>query len=389
MTFEEIRAALAKRVATVVPEEYSGADAAHLTEVGAEIAKLGEAVTMLFAKRAADTGAWTRTSHAVSAEQWLARVSGTSEHAAREKLVTADRLDALPTTAEKLRAGELSLAQAAQVTAAAAVAPESETHLLHVAEHRGLRELRTEKERVVAWASDEAKGREAAHRERHVRTWSRGFATHGSFSGPTEQVAELFAALEPLQRDAFDAARKRGDRESHDAYRFDALVSLAHGASVPTKKRATTADVARVRVDLGSLLDGRTRPGEVCEIPGVGPVPVAHAREVLSHGLLELVITDGVDVQSVVSTTRHVPEALKIAIAERDGGRCKVRDCDHTRAIERHHTVGFAEHRTTSYKILGGVCPDHHDLITHRGYEIIDNNDGTWSLRAPPHTNAA
>jgi hypothetical protein len=58
MTFEEIRDALAVRTATLAPEEYSGADAARLTEVGAEIVKLGEAVTLLFAKRAADTGAW-------------------------------------------------------------------------------------------------------------------------------------------------------------------------------------------------------------------------------------------------------------------------------------------------------------------------------------------
>jgi hypothetical protein len=105
--------------------------------------------------------------------------------------------------------------------------------------------------------------------------------------------------------------------------------------------------------------------------------------------LLELVISDGVDVQTVVSTTRYVPKALKIAIEVRDGGRCKIRDCDHTRAIERHHTLGFAEHRITTYKVLGGVCPDHHDLISHRGYEVIENTDGTWSLRAPPNTNAA
>ena len=109
----------------------------------------------------------------------------------------------------------------------------------------------------------------------------------------------------------------------------------------------------------------------------------------MSHGLLELVISDGVDVRTVVSTTRHVPKALTIGIDARDGGRCKSRTCDHTRAIERHHTLGFAEHRTTTYQILGGVCPDHHDLITHRGYEVIDNGDGTWSLRAPPHSDAA
>jgi hypothetical protein len=144
-----------------------------------------------------------------------------------------------------------------------------------------------------------------------------------------------------------------------------------------------------VQVGLQSLLAGRTLPGETCEIPGVGPVPVAHAREVLSHGLLELVISDGVDVQAVVSTTRHIPKALKIAIDVRDGGRCKVRDCDHTRSIERHHTLGFAENRITRYQVLGGVCPDHHDLITHRGYLVIENDDRTWSLQAPPKSDAA
>ena len=126
----------------------------------------------------------------------------------------------------------------------------------------------------------------------------------------------------------------------------------------------------------------------MCEIPGVGSVPVDHARKVLSHGLLELVITDGVDVRTVVSTTRHVPEALKIAIAERDE-RCKVRGCDRTHNLERHHTKPFAEHRLTTYDVLGMLCGDHHDLVSYRGHEIVDHHDGTWSLRAPPDASAA
>jgi len=51
---------------------------------------------------------------------------------------------------------------------------------------------------------------------------------------------------------------------------------------------------------------------------------------VLPHGLLELVITDGIDVQTVVSTTRHIPRALQIALDERDGRCCKVRGCERT-----------------------------------------------------------
>jgi hypothetical protein len=143
-----------------------------------------------------------------------------------------------------------------------------------------------------------------------------------------------------------------------------------------------------VRVDLPALLAGQTSPGEVCEIPGVGPVPVAHAREVLSNGLLELVITDGVDVRTVVSKTRHVPEALKVAIAERDE-RCRVRGCDRTHDLERHHVKPFAEHRLTTYELLGMLCGAHHDLVSYHDHEVVDHRDGTWSLRAPPDANAA
>jgi len=205
-------------------------------------------------------------------------------------------------------------------------------------------------------------------------------AKHGSFSGPSEEVDVLLRALRPLEQARFEQARDQDDqpRETYDARCFDALIDLARNDG----GGATSAPVARVRVDLPALLAGHTSPGEVCEIPGVGPVPVDHARTALSHGLLEVVITDGVDVRTGVTKTRHVPEALKVAIAERDE-RCKVRACDRTHHLERHHTEPFAEHRRTSYEVLGMLCGAHHDLVTYHRHEIVDHRDGTWSLRPP------
>ena len=389
-TLVDLRDGLQRYSAALEAERYAGVDAVACAQVGAEIVKIAQSITMAHAKRAVDTGAWRRASHAVSPEQWFANVTGTSEHAARETLVTADRLAELPVTAEKLRSGELSLAQAAQVAAAAAIDPASEPRMLR-ATARGFRELRDTKERVITAASDEDRLRRVARDERHLAGWTRGLATYGSFSGPTEDVTDLFEAIEPLARAAFEAARESGDHQPLAAYRFDALIALARGARVET----STKPVVRVRVGLQRLLgDAATDPAEaVCEIPGVGPVPLAHAREVLAHGLLELVITNGVDVQTVVSTTRHIPKALTIALDERDEKRCRVRGCDRTRAIQRHHTDEFAEHHRTAYDVLGDTCPDHHHLIHHNGYGVTDNHDGSWSLRppaqAPPHTNAA
>jgi hypothetical protein len=111
-------------------------------------------------------------------------------------------------------------------------------------------------------------------------------------------------------------------------------------------------------------------------------VPVSHAREVLSHGLLELVLHDGKDVRAIVTKTRHVPEALKIAIQERDQ-HCKVQGCDATEHLERHHVDEFAIHQVTSYDVLGNVCPDHHDRITYDRYTVEVHDDGSWTLHPP------
>ncbi|HEY8215604.1 MAG TPA: hypothetical protein VIH82_00620, partial [Acidimicrobiia bacterium] len=365
-------------VAALDPALYDGRDAARLTEVAAEVERLGAAARLLFGRRAVDTRGWVAGSSAATPEQWFAHASGCSEPQAREALATADRITGLATTEARLRDGSLSVSQAALVSRAATLDPESEPKLLKIAGRGEFRTLRAEHERVVAAATDAEEAQARAHRDRHLRTWTRGVETHGAFSGPTSEVDTLLRALEPLRRQAFEQGRTEGRRESQDVYMYDALIGLARGE----KHENTSEPVARVRVDLTPVLRGKTEPGEICEIPGVGPVPVSVARQVLSHGLLELVLHDGKDVRAIVTRTRHVPEALKIAIEERDQ-RCKIRGCDATQHLQRHHIEDYAEHHRTSYEILGLICADDHDRVTHRGYTIEIHDDGTWSLHPP------
>jgi len=388
--WDDIVEALRDAVAALEPERMLGPDAARIAMIAAEVERLGATAKVMTARRAAQTRSFWRTSQATRPAQWLAEISGTSELVAEQQLQTAERLDDCVATEAKLRDGTLSLAQAQQITKGAAADPGAETKLLGVAQQHGFRALREEQERTVAAATDMERAQAKAHRERHLRTWVDGAATRGSFSGPTDEVNRLLTALKPFERARFTQGRQANERDNHDAYRFDALLRMADCAGRPGAgpKRSKTKDVTRVRVDLAALTRGTTEPGEVCEIPGVGPVPVSVARATLSHGLLELVITDGVDVQTVVSTTRHVPAALKIAIAERDQ-RCKVRGCDRTDHLERHHTTRVADGGLTTYEGLGNTCPDHHHLIHDKGYEIVVNDDGTWSLRAPPDAAAA
>ena len=130
---EEIAETMEQAVRGLDPARLLGRDAARLTDAAARIERLGATAKAMLAKRAEETGAW-QGGRAVSVEQWLADASGCSEGQAREALDTAGRLDALPATAEKVRAGILSMAQAAHVTAGAVVDPGAETRLLRAAE---------------------------------------------------------------------------------------------------------------------------------------------------------------------------------------------------------------------------------------------------------------
>jgi hypothetical protein len=376
---ESIAAELRDVVAQLDPAIYDGRDAARLTQVAAEVEKLGASAKILLARRAAETRGWVGGSSAASSDQWLAQVSGCSAGAAREALATVERIAGLPATEAKLRDGTLSLGQASLVSRGAAVDPTAEPKLLRLAGRGEMRNLRAEHERVVAAATDAEEAERRAHKNRHLRTWTRGLETHGAFCGPTSEVNELLEVLEPLRRARFAEARRAGGRETQDADLYDALIAHARG-----ERGATRQPTARLRVDVRPLITGRTEPGEVCEIPGVGPVPVSFAREVLSHGLLELVLHDGKDVRAIVTKTRHVPEALKIAIEERDQC-CKVRGCDCTENLERHHAEEYAANHITSYEVLGRLCPAHHDMVTYDGYTIEVHDDGTWTLHPPQH----
>jgi hypothetical protein len=374
---EELASELRDVVADLDPATHDGRDAARLTKVAAEGERLFATAKILLARRAAETRGWVGGSSAASSDQWLAQVSGCSEGAAREALATADRVAALPATEAKLRDGTLSISQASLVSQGASADPTAEPTLLRLAKRGEYRNLRSEKERVIAAATDAEEAQRRAHKNRHLRTWIRGVETHGAFSGPTSEVNDLLQVLEPLRKAAFEAARGSAVRETQDAYMYDGLIALARG-----ERGEANEPIARLRVDVRPLLTGTTESGDVCEIPGVGPVPVSFARAVLSHGLLELVLHDGKDVRTAVTKTRHVPEALKIAIEERDQS-CKVRGCDCTEHLERHHVKEFADHKITSYEVLGRLCPPHHDMVTYGGYTIEIHDDGSWTLHPP------
>jgi uncharacterized protein DUF222 len=239
---------------------------------------------VLLSARLAGTELWRKRGER-SAAHWVAKATGTTVGQAVGTLETAKRLERLPGTAEVFRAGRMSETQAREIASAASVDPSSEDRLLDTAKTGDLTGLKEECRRVQSAAAKDEGGRyEAIYRSRYPRSWTEDGAFRLDARLTPDAGATVMASLEPHRQRVFEEARSAGRRESQEAYLADALVALAENPS-PTERSGPRA-LVHVRVDHAALVRGRTERGETCEIPGVGPIPVATARALSSDAIL-------------------------------------------------------------------------------------------------------
>jgi hypothetical protein len=389
-SLKSARREISRHLDTADPDRVTSAQAAALVEVFAEIERLGAAGRVLYAKRAADSSVWRDEGHR-SAASWMAAKTKTGMGEAMASLKTAEALASLPSTSEALRRGDLSVSQAHEITVAAAAHPEAEGALLKAAADHSLQGLRQKCAQVRAAAGSAARENEryrAVHAARYLRHYNDADGAFRLDARLTPDAgAKLVSAIETEARAVFDEARKAGTHEPAAAYAADALVALAgrgaRGSSgAPGRCRGPRASV-HIRADLSALRRGHVKPGETCEIPGVGPVPVATATRALSDAFVKVFVTDGVDVQAVCHVGRTVPAHVQSALEERDP-TCVVPGCDMANSLENHHWgVPYAECGTSTLSGLARICAWHHDLVTYDGHELT-GGPGKWELQPPP-----
>ena len=180
--------------------------------------------------------------------------------------------------------------------------------------------------------------------------------------------------LRPFVEAEFKRARTEGRRESYEAYALDALTHLCEGASTTSDQasaRPTTRAVrnlALLRVDFAALRRGHTGEGELCEIAGLGPVPVHIARDMLGESIAKLVITDGVAVRNVTHLGRGPTVAQRMALLF-EQPLCSAEGCYRTRT-EIDHTDTWADTHCTRLGCLDPLCKYHHDLKTYAGWML-------------------
>ena len=371
-------------LARIDRDTLSGPASSELLEFGAKLQRLGTAWMMVAAPTVDDCFVWRQEGHK-SAASFLAEKTGTTVGEAIGVLETARQLAELPETATCLRRGDFSAQQIREIASAATVHPAAEGELLEIAARTGLKGLRTRCKRTKAlatWETDEIACYNAIRKGRFLRYWTDvdgGIRLEARLT--PGDGARIIEAVKAKANVFFEDARKAGLYESMAAYAADGLTSLADDAVVGQGTGIGRPTVV-FRVDLASLRRGETEGDEVCEIQGVGPVPLATANRVLGDAFVKIVIAEGKDVSTVCHLGRTVPAHLQTALEERDRS-CAVPRCDTEYRLENHHLTPITEHGPTSLSNLVRICRWHHDLLTYEGWSL-EGKPGAWEWHPPP-----
>jgi hypothetical protein len=326
---------------------------------------------------------------ASDAASWLASVAGTTSARARELIRTGQGLREQDGTRAEALAGRLSVDQAAAITDAVTAAPASEARLVAAAGRSSLSELRDSCARVKAAADDDPVATERRiHEQRGVyRYRDRHGAEHLDMVGTRIDLAKVDQALAPIIDQLFDERRGGEHREPYAAYAFDALVRLAESGPPRIEDgsgRPKLRYLTLVRVDLEALTRGHVADdSELCEITGLGPIPVATARAVLGESIVKLVITKGVDVLNVTHLGRGVSAAQRVALLWQQP-MCTREGCGRRFRLENDHRNDWAKVRCTELANIEPLCSWDHHLKTNHGWALVDGT-GTRPMVPPDH----
>jgi len=159
-----------------------------------------------------------------------------------------------------------------------------------------------------------------------------------------------------------------GERVPFQRHLADAYASmLAGGAGKGHAKRPEVTVLVSHSVAKRGWKD--VKPGEMCKIPGIGPVAPQTAREIASDAFLNGVFFDGKDLRNFKRWSRDIPVAVRAALElgpppDFNGIRC--RDCGNHFRTEWDHVHPRVARGPTSTTNLEPRCWTCHKAKTRR-----------------------
>lgn len=361
-TAEQLRLLLA----AFEPSEHSPAGCAEIAEALARTEKACAAARARAAARAVKAGEHKRRGFADGAG-WLSAQTGSTTGMARSEIEAAREAEGHPVIAEALRRGEVSIAQAGEISRAEANVPGSGEVLVDLACRSGLGAVRDEVRKVVLGAADPEELYDRQRKARHFRHW-RDELGMVCFSGALPPEVGV-GVINRIDTEAQRLRRQSGQdakSEPFEAHAADALVKLLSGEARPAGRTEVV-----IVVDLLAYRRGHTHPGEVAHIIGGGPVPVSFVRQVMNDAFVKAVVHNGVKPLRVAHFGRHMRAELRTALELGqppgfDGTTCSHPGCARRYGLEWDHITPVSRDGPTSYDNLQAMCKPHHWEKTER-----------------------
>lgn len=347
-------------LAAFEPADLSPARCAEVAEVLARTEKSCAAARARAAARAVKAGEHRNRGFA-DGPDWLSAHTGSTTGEARSEIQAARVAEDHPAVADALKAGEVSLAQAGEVSRAASEVRGSVGALLGLARRCGLGPVRDEVRKVVLGAMDPEDLHSRQRKARHLRHWrdELGMLRISGALPPEVGVGlvnRIDAEAQRLRRQAGPA----GKAEPFEAHAADALAKLLQGEG---EGRGRT-DVVIV-VDLRAYRRGHAHAGEPAHIIDGGPVPVSVVREAMKDAFVKAIVHDGVNPLRVAHFGRHMKAELRTALELGqppgfEGTECSRPGCGRRYGLEWDHVQPVSRDGPTSYENLQALCRPHH-----------------------------
>jgi hypothetical protein len=302
------------------------------------------------------------------ADSEVARLTGSSMGKARNVVATGK---ATATSAEltgAMQQGEVSLEQASEIAKAEESAPGAASELLAVAQTESFHVLRDKARKTKLEAEQ--------HRDLGPRQHA---ARKASSYGDELGMVHIHMELEPhvgapivarAEAEAQRLARKAkaaGAKEPFECHLADAYAALMSGSGKGRAKRPELVVLVSHEVARRGWND--VREGELCKIPGLGPVSPQVAKEIAQDAFLNGVFFDGVDLRQFIRWSRDPSVDVRVALElgpppDFDGVVCI--DCGNRFRTEFDHVQPRVALGPTSHGNLKPRCWNCHQAKTER-----------------------
>jgi 5-methylcytosine-specific restriction endonuclease McrA len=297
---EDAVALLEKTNADLEPELVTHQLARELLEIYARVVKLGTFGVAALSRKLDDPTE-------------LARMTGTSAGKAKAVVATGRVLNQSEELSTALRHGDISLDQATEIAATEEACPGAASELLQVAQTESFHVLKDKARKLKLEAEQHG---DLFARQRAARSAS----SHKDALG----MINIYLCLQPhigtpvvtrAEAEAARLARKAksdGITEPFECHLADAYAKLLSGSGKGRSKRPELVVLVSHEVAKRGWTD--VRRGEVCKIPGIGPVSPQVAKTIAEDAFLSGVFFDGTDLRHLRRWSRNIPVEVMLAL---------------------------------------------------------------------------